>query len=86
MVGWQRLGIFCQVLEVRNTGFKSQMGAIEGGIPCCAFCDKCVGGWVKLDDDGTMKKGYKSKIWNPYPSHDDGVRESVKRSHKSARL
>eukprot|EP00957_Ditylum_brightwellii_P094325 7181811-Ditylum_brightwellii.AAC.1 len=51
---WQRLGIFCQVLEVQNTRFKSQMGAVEGGFHCCAFCDRGVWGWMKLDADGTM--------------------------------
>eukprot|EP00957_Ditylum_brightwellii_P053798 4075574-Ditylum_brightwellii.AAC.2 len=29
-------------------------------------------GQLKLDADGTMKKGCESKLQNPYPSHDDG--------------
>eukprot|EP00957_Ditylum_brightwellii_P039836 3015963-Ditylum_brightwellii.AAC.1 len=57
--------MFRQVLEVRNPGFKSQMGVVEGGICCSAFHDRVVMGWVNLDTDGTMKKGCKSLLWNP---------------------
>eukprot|EP00957_Ditylum_brightwellii_P110696 8441893-Ditylum_brightwellii.AAC.1 len=65
MGSWQRLGMFYQVFEVQNTGFKSWKGVVKGGIHCCEFCDRAVRGWVKLDADGTMKKGCKSLLWNP---------------------
>eukprot|EP00957_Ditylum_brightwellii_P121141 9239469-Ditylum_brightwellii.AAC.1 len=52
----QRLGTFCQVSEVQNAGFKSWMGAVEGGVNCYAPCDRAMQGWVKLGVDDTMKK------------------------------
>eukprot|EP00957_Ditylum_brightwellii_P189476 14422324-Ditylum_brightwellii.AAC.1 len=82
MGSWQRLGMVRQVSEVQKPGFKSWMGADECGIRCCAFCDKCVWGWVKLESDGTMTKGCKSKQQNHYPSHDGRVQESVRQTHK----
>eukprot|EP00957_Ditylum_brightwellii_P065627 4977330-Ditylum_brightwellii.AAC.1 len=65
MGSWQRLGMFCQVSEVQKTGFKSWTVVVEGGICCCAICNNCVRGWVKLDADGTMKKGCESMLQNP---------------------
>eukprot|EP00957_Ditylum_brightwellii_P189490 14423277-Ditylum_brightwellii.AAC.1 len=62
---WQRLGMFCRVSEVQNTRFDSRTGAVEGGVRCCAFCDRGVRGWAKLEADGTMKKGCKSMLRNP---------------------
>eukprot|EP00957_Ditylum_brightwellii_P112106 8547730-Ditylum_brightwellii.AAC.1 len=66
MGSWQRLGIFCEVSEVQNTGFESWTGVVEGGICCCAFCDRDVQ-WVKLDADNTLKKGCKSMLRNSMP-------------------
>eukprot|EP00957_Ditylum_brightwellii_P036540 2767964-Ditylum_brightwellii.AAC.1 len=65
MGSWQMLGMFCQASEVQNTGFKSQMGVVEGGVRYCASCDKAVQGWVKLDTDDTMKKRCEPKLRNP---------------------
>eukprot|EP00957_Ditylum_brightwellii_P198340 15114122-Ditylum_brightwellii.AAC.1 len=41
------------------------MGAVDGGVCCCTFCDRVMWGWVKLDADDTMKKGSELKLWNP---------------------
>eukprot|EP00957_Ditylum_brightwellii_P054229 4106653-Ditylum_brightwellii.AAC.1 len=41
------------------------MGAVEGGVRCCMFCDRGVQGWVKLEADCTMKKGCESMLQNP---------------------
>eukprot|EP00957_Ditylum_brightwellii_P152117 11582006-Ditylum_brightwellii.AAC.1 len=65
MGSWQRLGMFHQVSEVQNSWFGSWMGVVEGGVCCCMSCDRAVQEWVKLDADGTMKKGCKSKLQNP---------------------
>eukprot|EP00957_Ditylum_brightwellii_P202019 15328227-Ditylum_brightwellii.AAC.1 len=70
--------MFCQVSEVRNTGFESQMGAVEGGVCCCAFCDRDAQGSVKLNADGTMYKGCKPMRRNPMA----GLQERVRQTHK----
>eukprot|EP00957_Ditylum_brightwellii_P133086 10147891-Ditylum_brightwellii.AAC.1 len=41
------------------------MGAFEGEVCCCEFCDRGVQGHVDLDAGGTMKKGCKSMLQNP---------------------
>eukprot|EP00957_Ditylum_brightwellii_P162196 12350177-Ditylum_brightwellii.AAC.2 len=64
MGSWQRLGMFHRVSEIQNNCFESRMEAVEGEIHCCVFCDNTMW-WVKLDADGTMKKGCESMIWNP---------------------
>eukprot|EP00957_Ditylum_brightwellii_P205077 15342161-Ditylum_brightwellii.AAC.1 len=65
MGSWQKLGVFCQVSEVQATQFESCIGAVEGGARCYVPCDRAVWGWVKLDAEGTMKKGCKLKLQNP---------------------
>eukprot|EP00957_Ditylum_brightwellii_P068235 5180208-Ditylum_brightwellii.AAC.1 len=57
--------MFFQTLEVGNSGFESWMGAVEGVDCCCAFFNRGVQGWVKLDADGTMYKERESMLWNP---------------------
>eukprot|EP00957_Ditylum_brightwellii_P135752 10352679-Ditylum_brightwellii.AAC.1 len=75
--------MFCQVLEVQNTRFKSQTGAVEGGVHCCASCDRAMWEWVKLDADGTVKKVCESTATEfQTPSDGDGIQERVQQTHK----
>eukprot|EP00957_Ditylum_brightwellii_P051372 3895968-Ditylum_brightwellii.AAC.1 len=70
--------MFRRVSEVQNTWFESRTGAVEGGVRCCAFCDRCVQGWVMLEADGTMLKGCKSMLQNPMA----GLRDHVRQTHR----
>eukprot|EP00957_Ditylum_brightwellii_P183394 13969811-Ditylum_brightwellii.AAC.1 len=49
--------------------FKTWAGVVAGGVCCCATCDRAEQGWVKLDADGTMKKGCEPKLQNPMAGH-----------------
>ena len=55
---------FLSSIRSPKTGFDSRMGAVEGGVHCCVFCDRGVQGWAKLEADSTMQKGCESMLQN----------------------